>query len=259
MEDNIIMKREGLNCFGRFVAGEIVDRAYKLNISEESKQNLNEVGILLKDDKNLSVIFYGNHTTNGDSGILGFALNIADPEGTRKIFAPMSYSHTKFDLKNSSSLALAGLVELSGVETKRVIQTYQITDENRDKAKEYSASYFRTLREYKRKGVSVALIIFPEGHRPEDGKMIKFEDGLVASGFALNPVLYVPVGINFQRPFDRSGLNFGNNVTVGIGDYYLQTHRENMEETNKILTTNLARVVFEERRGFYADLPEIRK
>jgi hypothetical protein len=154
------MERQGLNRFGRFITEKIVDCAYRLNISEESIQKLGEVGILLKDDEKLSVAFYGNHTTKADAGLIGRMLDIADPKGTRKIFAPMSYSNTKFDLKNSSSLLLAGLVKASNVETKRVVQTYQITDKNRDKAKEYSVNYFKALREYKRKGISVALIIF---------------------------------------------------------------------------------------------------
>lgn len=253
------MERQGLNSFGRFITEKIVDCAYRLDISEESIQKLNETKIILEDDKKLNVIFYGNHTTNADAGLIGRALDMADPEGFRKVIAPMSYSHTKFDLKNSSSLFLANMVKLSNVETKRVIQTYQINDENSDKAKEFNVGYFKALRDYKRQGISVALIIFPEGHRPEDGKMIEFEDGLVASGFALNPVLYVPVGINFEHPYKRSGLNIGNKVNLTVGDYYLQSFRGNMEETKKILTTNLAKVVFEDRRGVYADLPGIRK
>lgn len=259
------MEREGLNFKGVDYAFNLVEKKYRLIISEESKKNIDIANNTLEDNEDLSFCLGGNHTTLDDPIFLGYVLNQMDPKGTRKIIAPMSYSHTdeKHPIKNSATIWMKNIVEDCNVKTYPVIQTYQI-------GKQYSATeayainkiMFRDLRTFHKNGVPVGIIIFPEGHRSKNGALIKAEQGIVNIAKESLPILFIPVGIDYKGESSRNFLNFNKQLEIIVGKPFLIENIDNNSEIFEEMMGRIARILPKEKRGEYsylAQTPEIRK
>lgn len=251
------MNRKEVNSLGKYLVGEFTDKKYELRISGESLERIEGIKKILEEKKGINVVMYSNHSTLGDPLPLGYVYKLIDPEMKRSMLAPISFSHSKFSLKDSTTWFMTKIINFSGVETIRVIQSHQIDKSNEGKATENNMSIFSRLRELKRENKPICFLIFPEGHRSKNGEMIEAKEGLSIIGSILNPVLYIPVGIDFDDPYKRNSLNFNKGLNLTVGEYFLQEKRGDLKETQEILMKRLALCVPIKKRGFYADLVQI--
>lgn len=259
------MERKGLNSKGIDYTSRFVEKKYKLIISEKSLENVSRARDLLEHDNSLSFLLYGNHTTLDDPLYLGYVLNQIDPEGTRQVIAPMSYSHTNEEhpIKNSATIWMKNTVEECNVKTYPVIQTYQIGNKY-SAAEAYSINkiMFRDLRNFHKNRNSVGILIFPEGHRSENGTLIKAEKGIVQIAQESLPILLIPVGIDYKGKSSRNLLNFNRQLEVVVGEPLLVRNIDDSENMFEEIMGRLAMVLPENKRGEYsylAQIPEIRK
>jgi 1-acyl-sn-glycerol-3-phosphate acyltransferase len=256
--------------FKDYVAGRLPEKKYDLTLTNEAMDKVDNIEKILEEDSKLNYIIYFNHISFADPLFAGHISLLIDPKNTRKLIAPVSYSHTEMKLKNSGTWAMKEIIEMCGVEVHRVIQKYQIgNDYSPNEALAINRVYLNRLRELKRKGISTGLLISPEGHRSDSGSLEKGEEGLVLSGRVLAPTLYIPVGIAYGEEYNRSGMNFNKKIIVNIGETSMQKSKEKRKDVFNILMTNLAKTLPIEMRGYYgesikvsenlAEIPKIRK
>ena len=234
----------------------VTEKAYKLEMTEDSKTRIGYVKEMLEDRTDLSFMVYFNHICLADPLFAGYVAALIDPKSTRKLIAPISYSHTEVKAKNIGTLAMKWVADASGVETHRVIQSYQIdTDEKKGlytkaKAMEVNKPFFGRLREIAKTGTTIGCMICPEGHRSDTGALEKGEEGVVLIDKIIQPVVNIPLGISFENGFSRNGLNFGKNLVLNIGK--IETaERKDKRITFESLMTDLAEALPMEMRGVW--------
>jgi len=237
-------------------AGVLPRLLYGIRIDSETKEKIKNIREEVFRRDNLNLVFYFNHTTLVDPLLAG---NIARRIETRKDsqwIAPVSFSNTEGKSGNSGIVLMTKVIEACGVETHRVIQTYQIDNPEYGYTKEEAFRQNRKFlerlkilgkRETKK---SVSLIISPEGHRTE-GVLTKGESGMVTSGKLLVPTLYVPIGIDFEGQQSR-GLNLFHRVNIRLGENFLQETTKPEEDQFQKLMLNLAQTLPVSRRGYYS-------
>lgn len=229
---------------------------YKTKVNKESKEKIEEIKDLIhRQRQDLSVIIYFNHTSVVDPLFAGnIALRI-DKKGTKKLLAPMSFSNTEDRKENKKNLLMKEIVEKCGIETHRVIQSYQIDNPEygytKIQAYRQNKPFFQRLKDLGTREIPTMMIISPEGHRTS-GALIKGEEGMVTGGALLAPVLYVPVGIEYLGVTKKDGLNLFKRVNLTIGDTFLLESNSNSKEIfGEILMPNLANILPIEMRGYY--------
>jgi len=256
------MKEKTQIFFKEHIAGNLVEKKYKILMSDETKERIENIKKTMEENKGLNFIIYFNHISFADPLLAGHIATLIDPNNTRKLIAPVSYSHTELKAKNSGTWGMKKIIEICGVETHRVVQAYQINDSNKEESFRINKKYLNRLRELKKLEMPVCLLISPEGHRSE-GALEKGEEGVALSGKILAPTAYIPIGIIYNETYNRSSLNFGKKLTLSVGEMYIQEIGKKREEIFSILMNNLANALPVEMRGVYsnniADIPEIRK
>ncbi len=251
-----------------FVAGVLPHLGWRLKLNDGSKEKIEEIEDLIHNQRqDLSVILYFNHTALVDPLFAGNIARRIDKRETRNFITPMSFFNTEERKENKGNLLMKYFVEKCGVETHRVIQSYQIDnpDYGYTKMQAYKQNklFLQRLKELGSKRTSTLMVISPEGHRT-DGAMIKGEEGMIVAGDLLAPTLYVPIGILYEGGVKNKGLNLGKRVNLTIGETFLfETGINSKNIFDEILMPNLADTLPIEMRGFYrkdvVDVPEIRK
>lgn len=240
------------------VAGVLPHLLYRIRIDSETRERIEDTREEVFRRDNLSLVFYFNHTTLVDPLLAG---NIARRIETRKDsqwIAPVSFANTEDKPKNKGIVLMTKVIEACGVETHRVIQTYQIDNPEygytKEEAFKQNRKFLERLRNLSREETRkpVCLMISPEGHRT-DGALIKGESGMVTSGKLLAPTLYVPIGIDFEGKQSR-GLNTFHRVNIRLGENFLQETNKSTENQFEVLMSNLAKALPESRRGHYNNL-----
>lgn len=239
-----------------FVAGVLPAFPWMSRIDKNSEKKIEEIKDLIHNKRqDLSVILYFNHISIIDPLFAGNIVRRIDKKGTRKLIAPMSFSNTEIRKKNRGNLIMKDVVEKCGIETHRIIQSYQIDNPDYDYTKvqayRQNKPFFQRLKELGSQKIPTMMIISPEGHRT-DGSMIKGEEGMVTAGDLLSPTLYVPIGILYEGEIKKNGLNIGKRVNLNIGETFLLEPRANSKGVfGEILMPNLANTLPIKMRGFY--------
>jgi hypothetical protein len=238
------------------VAGVLPHLLYRIRIDSETKERIEDTREEVSRRDDLNLVFYFNHTTLVDPLLAG---NIARRIETRKDsqwVAPVSFANTEYKPENKGILLMTKVIEACGVETHRVIQTYQIDNPEygytKEEAFKQNRKFLERLRNLRREEIKkpVCLIISPEGHRT-DGALIKGESGMITSGKLLAPTLYVPIGIDFEGKQSR-GLNIFHRVNIKLGENFLQETNKPIKNQFEVLMLNLAQALPESRRGYYS-------
>lgn len=153
---------------------------------------------------------------------------------------------------------MTNIIKACGVETFRVVQTYQINnpDYNYDPKTviKQNMAFMRGVSKLAKeeREFPISMIISPEGKRTE-GSLIKAENGIIMCGSLLSPALYFPVGIDFEgEGINKEELNLFKRVNLRVGETYLQQPGTPDKNLLKQLMTNLALTLPESRRGEYS-------
>jgi len=234
----------------RYLVGSVVPRIfYHLNIPKETNEKAREIKQFINDDKRVNLIVYLNHVSKLDPILVALVYNKIDPWHSRNLIAPVSFSNT--DEKHKSNRLMIKIVESCGVETIRIVQSYQVDKEyGRKQANETSRESLTSLREIIKRDKAIGFIISPEGHRSDDGTLGEANNGFVHVGRILEPVLYIPIGIVFDEKPDREKWNLGKRVTLTLGETYLQEKGDRTVTLNKLMN-NLADALPVRLRGKY--------
>jgi len=250
------VERTKQNLYRYVVAGVLPVFPWKSRLDKDSKKKIEEIkGLVHHQRQDLSLILYFNHISIIDPLFAGNIARRIDKRGTRKFIAPMSFSNTEETEENKGNLLMKNIVEKCGIETHRVIQSYQIDNPEygytKIQAYRQNKPFFQRLKELGTQKTPTLLIISPEGHRT-DGAMIKGEEGMVAAGDLLAPCLYVPIGIRYEGEIEKNGLNLGKRVNLTIGETFLLEPEDNSKSIfGDILMANLAETLPVEMRGYY--------
>jgi len=246
-----------------------VEKSYHICMSEESKNNLEETRELLDENEKLNLMVYSNHIAFEDPWIIGSAIYKIDPKAKRHWIVPTFYSRTGLGLKSSMLKIMCIPAKLCEVETIRVIQAHEVKEDAKRKKSKYkpgevSKNYRQFLTRFNELGNNLqptAVLIFPEGHRSDDGKLQKDKvtDGMLTIAKKLGDTIFVDIAISYDEKFHRGlPLNFGKSLTLTVGKPYLYKKGEGEKDINFYMN-KLAKNLPEGMRGEYAQMPEIRE
>lgn len=238
---------------------------YRIHISQESQNKIEHLKKFLDKNREVNFITYFNHIGITDPVLVGYMVNKIDPQKTRKIITPVSYSHTESkNIKDIVPRVMNSLSSSCGTETIKVIQKYQINNpEYGYTQSQADATYkelIRKVREYVKGGRAIGFIISPEGHRSEDGSLGNVERGILMFEKILEPVVLIPIGIYYDKKYSRSGLNIGKSLNLEIGESYFYENGKERKDINFYMN-NLAEVLPIEKRGIWTrnnEMPEVR-
>lgn len=239
----------------REVGKSIFQAVYDIEISDPGN-HIAEVQSFLQKGGNL--VLYANHIAFDDPVIVGlFYLRFINPHGARHLIIPASHWH--MDPQNNKKFALAGQMAESvfDAEIFKLIQSYMVNNSQFGSYSEAEATanhkaFFSRLRTLRQEGTPTDLLIFPEGHRSDDGKLGKIEEGIILAGSLLQPTVYLPIGIHYETSFKRSSLNTrfsGMMPHLTVGNPTFQEDRN--RPTTEMLIHNLAQFLPVGMRGIY--------
>lgn len=190
---------------------------YKINIDKNSKENARNTREYLLNNRETSYIIYWNHTSLTDFIGGSCAQELIDPKIPRNLVSLVSYSHIE---KENKTKKMMNLANKCGVE---IIPTIQACQGNNHLDPQIRKNYRNILSRFNylsRSQNPTGLLIAPEGHRSPDGKLGKIESGVIKLGEILEPVIYIPVRVDFENGYNRDGLNFGMNVGIQIRERF---------------------------------------
>lgn len=213
------------------IVKELPEKLYKINISASTQEKIEKLHQYLNNNPKTNCLYYFNHISYSDPLLVGHIIDKIDPNKTRPIIIPVSYSHTEpKKIKNIPSIAMIKLAGACGVNPFRVIQNYQINNPhfNYDEAmaQKININLFQELKKYKKSELPFALAISPEGHRSDNGILGEAESGMLSIARYIEPVLLVPIAIHYDKKYNRNGTNIGKNVSLEIGKEYLYNNQE---------------------------------
>lgn len=245
------------NFYRWLVSGVLPQTLWRTSLDKESKDRINGINDLVHNQRqDLSVVVYFNHISTIDPLFAGNIAFWIDKKWAKKLVAPMSFSNTEEKEENKSNLLMKKIVEKCGIETHRVIQSYQIDNPeygySKIEAYRQNKPFLHRLKDLGEQKIPTLMIISPEGHRT-DGALIKAEEGMVVGGSLLAPTLFVPVGIEYRGEIKKDGLNLFKRVNLNIGETYLLEPNTNNKEVFGILMRNLANSLPVEMRGYYRE------
>jgi len=228
---------------------------YRPEIDNNSIEKLEYIKDFLKENSKYSFIAYFNHISYNDPAIAAYIAEKIDPQHNRHLIAPASFSHTDPDDSKSKGFTfLIDLAKQSKIEIVRVIQSYQVNNPKygytEAEANKTYRDLMRRLKELQKSETPTGMIISPEGHRSESGKMILAESGILGAGRMLAPILYVPVGINYFGKYDRDTINIGRKVKISIGEPTAQIDPKNSPSLDELMY-KLAETLPESMRGIW--------
>lgn len=190
------------------IARELPRRLFNIRVADDAQPKIGALHELLEKRPDWNVVLYFNHTAYGDPAIWAHMARTVDPKATRSVAILASAYHTSF--RNNPAFAtisrLGGL--LGGIRMIPTIQTYQVNNPDYGYSEADAMANGRNLlRTIRHMHKPLMLLISPEGHRSDDGALGKVEEGVVSLGTRLAPVFYIPVGVAYERPYERNGLN----------------------------------------------------
>lgn len=237
----------------RFIVGSVVPRVlYRLEIPKETKEKARELRGILDKNKRLNLVTYFNHVSKFDPLLVAVVYNEIDPRHSRQLIAPVSYSNT--DEKHKGNKIMMKIIESCGLKSVRIVQSYQTNNENYaykpEEVLETYKEWIGSLYEIKKREKPVGCIISPEGHRSDDGILGEGNKGIVHAGRILEPVIYIPIGIEFEKNPDREGWNIGRRIKLTIGTNYIQEEKDRTVTVEKLMN-NLADALPMRLRGQY--------
>ncbi|MFA5025214.1 MAG: hypothetical protein WC503_01785 [Candidatus Shapirobacteria bacterium] len=226
---------------------------YRINIDKESKEKISEISDLLVRRPELSFIVYSNHISYPDPLYEAYISRRLDHGQNRHLIAPVSYSHTDpSEPRGKLFSALINEAQQCGVETIRVIQSYQINDPefgySQEQATATYKNWLRHLQELGKSHTPTGVMINPEGHRSDTGILDNGESGVIACGRLLPPAIYIPLGIHYDHNFDRNGANLFHRVNLTIGNTFIQETAKDSPSLD-LLMRNLASTLPVKMRG----------
>lgn len=197
--------------------------AYHIETSPQTDSNIEAIKEILTAKPDLNFVVYFNHISYNDPLLAGHITRRLDPKSTRHMIAPASYSHTDPDSpKNKGFSFMIDEARRCGIEIIRVIQTYQIDHPDygysQEEAKITHTNFFRRIKDLRQSSTPSGCLISPEGHRSDTGSLGEPERGFLAIGRLLTPVIYIPLGIEYQNNFHRDSLNIGSHIKLSVGD-----------------------------------------
>jgi len=235
----------------------ILRAAYHLEV-EDPYNYLPEIKLFLREGGNL--VLYGNHIAFDDPAFaILFHARYLDPKRERHLIIPASHWHTNPDNNKQFYLATKAAEFFFGAEIFRLIQSYMINDPKfgsytAKDASDNHLNFFSQLRNLRRKRVPTTLLIYPEGHRSENGGLQSIEEGLTTAGNIMKPTIYVPLATYYKTPFSRDKLNLrttGRSAHISVGlPYFLLEGQKKPSAAN--LMWNLARNLPLHMQGPYA-------
>jgi len=236
------------------VINRLPEKIYKINISPSTQEKINSISQFLTNNPKINCIYYFNHISYPDPLFVGHIIGKLDPNKTRPIIVPVSYSHSDpHKLKNVPSIAMLKLANSCGVDTSRVVQRYQVEnaefDYNQIQAQKTYRNLAEKINDYKKNNLSFSLAISPEGHRSDTGTLGKAEKGIIQIARHIQPVLLIPIAIYYDNKFKRSGINLGKNVNLEIGKQHLYDNQK--EKDIDFYMENLALALPPKMRGRY--------
>ena len=237
-----------------FVVNRLPETIYKIYISPSTQEKIDSISQFLTNNPKINCVYYFNHISHPDPLFAGHIIAKLDPNNTRPIIIPVSYSHTEpHKLKNILSIAMIKLANSCGVNTIRVIQSFQIDNPkfkyNQTQAQESYRHLFEELKKYKKSELPFAFAISPEGHRSDTGTLEEAETGIIQIARYIQPVLLIPIGISYDQKYHRSGINIGEKVNLEIGEQYLSDGQE--QRDIDFYMNNLAIALPPQMRGRY--------
>lgn len=236
------------------IINRLPEKIYKINISPSTQNKIDSINNYLSDNPKTNCIYYFNHISYPDPLFVGHIIDKLDPNKTRSIIIPVSYSHTEpYKLKNIPSIAMIKLANSCGVNTIRVIQNYQINNPkfkyDQIKAEKTNSKLSREIAKYKKSELPFALAISPEGHRSDTGNLGEAENGMISIARHIQPVLFIPIAIHYDEKYNRSGINIGKNISIEVGEQYLYNDQE--KKDINFYMNNLALALPPQMRGRY--------
>ncbi|MDD4938501.1 MAG: 1-acyl-sn-glycerol-3-phosphate acyltransferase [Candidatus Shapirobacteria bacterium] len=280
-----ILTREEQELRRKYYVEEFTEKHYRIKISKETQEKIGEIKQFLEENKDFSYMIMFNHTYYGDPLFAGYLANLIDPENTRQIVAPVSALHTKpkegnLSLgKRAENLFTKTINEMAQSATAKTLSVVQANDKT-SSTEEAQKSYFEFFDELKRlkNDGPIGLIVCPEGHRSEDGKMQSFERGSVLMAKSAKPLVVIGLGIHFEprkfcgmriRSYFRDTLNhlFNRKINLTVNNYLIINKEDKIPKTEVMeqmvadaLPVDLVREenLSEERKKELAQMPKTR-
>ncbi|MBN2015642.1 hypothetical protein JW766_02315 [Candidatus Dojkabacteria bacterium] len=197
-------------------ATKLVEYLYSIEINEQSKVILAQVGQLLNADPDLHLILYSNHLAYDDQAFLFFLHRLfLDPNHQRTLAAVGAYDHFEFT-KNPLHAIVGNLVCYLFDTTLLNVVQQEKKGENPD-AEDINASFWDKISTFQ------AALIAPEGRRSKTGILQEAKGGIMKIAEIFGDVVFVPFGIEYPdgltnlRIFQYIGINFGVKVQLNIG------------------------------------------
>jgi hypothetical protein len=235
------------------LTGLLPEIAYRIHISDDDRSYIKEIKNQLVNNPGFSFILYFNHISYNDPLLAAYVVQQIDPQHTRHLIAPASYSHTIPD--NPANRGFSFMISEAkrcGIEIVRVIQAYQVDNPKygytKDQAQITYRAWMRRLRELQLSNTPTGCLISPEGHRSDDGILGAGESGILATGRFLAPVVYIPVGISYTDDYKRDNFNIGKKLNLSIGNTIVQHNPKEYPNLNNVML-NLAMALPSNMRG----------
>lgn len=222
---------ELLHLATREVGLRILENQLAIDYPDASEEHLREAHNLLRQDNKRPphLILYANHTSHHDAKALMIQYYRALHQLGRSVIIPVSHYLTETDKKFREQTQLGERV--LGYRAVPLIQSHQVgvgREYTRDEGVASVQSFLTTLIDTQAQSPNSAttIIIFPEGHRSEDGQLGEGHAGIVRFAHTLcyanddqRPVIFLPTGIIYpgEGPIDREGLNKHVDVTMNVG------------------------------------------
>jgi len=206
------MSKEGVAHLQNEGGRKLLDIVYNLTI-EDPENHLAETQSFLKEN-NGSLILYGNHIAYDDPLLAGMLyLKYFNQADDRHLIVPASHWH--MNPENNKLFYQGGkLVEkLFHAELFSLIQTYMVNNEKfpgytPEIAEANRRTFFDRLKKLKSQNIPTDVLIYPEGHRSEDGVIQEMGKGMILAGSILKPSVFLPIGISYKN--DRYARNIPN-------------------------------------------------
>lgn len=237
----------------RLLLEKLPETVYRIEMSEEDKAKLKALESFFLERPEMSFIVYMNHISYNDPLLVAYVMEKIDRAKPRHWLVPTSYSHTdKDNIRSKDFLTMVNGARKLGFDIVRVVQTYQIGDPEYGYTSELAMStykeWLRRMKGLKEQNVPIGMLISPEGHRSEDGSLAEFQNGIIAAGRILAPVVYIPLAISYPDEYDRNGLNLLKKVNLALGNVVIQEGRGDSPSLDDLIR-NLVLELPEHMRG----------
>lgn len=237
----------------------------------ESLENLQAIYDKLEANPDLNVIVASNHRCHADGPISFWTHDkIRRPQYDQgllpNLVMPAAHWYMRFDTFRDKPKEVAfytgnmGFMRvLFGVQTPRVVQSYQIETPPFNYSREDSNRQSVRLKSKLRRMGHADVILYPEGTRSQDGALQYGYEGISLIAMSLKPCMVVPVGHIWEDSVKRSGTSFQSHVKVRLGSPIEYDHRDKENPLSLQTMMAIAALLPPQMRGVYADAQEARQ